>query len=1014
MSKPTSKFSASSALSAFNFWNGRMVRYLVLTGLLVIGSTAARAADIDFAKEIRPILQSRCFECHGAEKQEGGLRLDAKAAAIKGGDGGPVIAPGKSDSSELVRRITSTDKDEFMPPKGERLTAEQVALLKKWIESGANWPESAANPNVFKDKRLDHWAWQPMTKPAIPTSDSKWVRNPIDHFVLAKLQEKKLSPSAEAPRSVLIRRLSYDLLGLPPTSDEIDQFVADPDPKAYEKLVDKYLQSPRYGERWARHWLDVVHYGDTHGYDKDKVRPYAWPYRDYVIRALNEDRPHARFIQEQIAGDVLFPDSRDGVVALGFISAGPWDFIGHAEVPESKIDGKIARHLDRDDMVANAIGSFCSVTVHCAQCHNHKFDPFTQEDYYSLQAVFAAVDRADRKYFSDAELTRRFHELEVERKKLTERRDSIEALAKQKVAAELSQLDQQIAAASSNAKGNTRAEFGYHSALEPSADKVKWVQVDFGKPAVLDKVVVQPCFDDFANIGAGFGFPVRYRIELSDDPEFKKSQVIVSKEKDDVPNPGTAAQLFAAQGATGRYLRVTATKLALRQSDYMLALAELQAFDTTGKNVAAGAMVSALDSIEAPPRWRKANLVDSYAPPPDTTGALADLRVKRDDLLKKAVDEKSRNELTTIVDKLAHVNDELKKFPAPDIVYAATVYNGSGAFTGTGANGGKPRPIHILSRGNVTQPGKEVGPGALSLLKMLPGRFELPANHTEGDRRAALAKWLSDPQNPLTWRSAANRIWQYHFGRGIVETANDFGRMGSAPTHPELLDWLACEFRDGGGSWKSLHRLIVTSATYRQSSSVSSAEGMASDADNRWLWRQNRRKLEAEAVHDAVLLVSGKLDLTMGGPGYRDFVIEQEAHSPHYEYHKADPLDAKTWRRSIYRFIVRSQTQPFMTSLDCADPSMRVDKRNESVSPGQALSLLNNGVMVAQANFFAERVQKLAGDDAAKQVEAAYRLALGRLPTGDERAKLVAYVGQHGLANLCRVLFNLNEFVFVD
>jgi len=992
-----------------------MPRHILLLGFVFLATTLARAAEVDFEKDIQPIFRNRCFTCHGSEKQEGGLRLDAKSAAMKGGDGGAVIMPGKSDQSDLIRRITSTDKDEFMPPKGDRLTAEQIGAIKAWVDAGAKWPEAANDPNVFKDKRLEHWAWQPMTKPAVPAATNPaWARNAIDQFILAKLAEKKLAPSPEAARSVLIRRLSFDLLGLPPTAEEIASFVADPDPKAYEKLVDKYLESPRYGERWARHWLDVVHYGDTHGYDKDKVRPNAWPYRDYVIRALNDDRPHARFIQEQMAGDVLFPESRDGIVALGFISAGPWDFIGHAEVPESKIDGKVARHLDRDDMVGNAIGGFCSATVQCAQCHNHKFDPFTQEDYYSLHAVFAAVDRADRKYFSDPQLTRRFHELEVEKKKLTDRQAAIDALARRTAAAELTALDQQIAAANGKVKGNARAEFGYHSLIEPIANKAKWVQVDFGKPAVLDKIVLLPCFDDFANIGAGFGFPARYKVELSDDPEFKKSQVIASREQADLPNPGTAPQLIPAQGATGRYLRVTATKLAPRQNDFIFALAELQAFDTTGKNVAQGSTVTALDSIEVGPRWRKANLVDQYAPPPDTTGSVAELRAKREEVLRKALDEKARAELTALTESLTKVDAELKKFPVPDVVFVGSVFNGSGAFSGTGASGGKPRPIHILSRGNVTQPGKEVVPGALSLLSGLPGRFELPPNHTEGDRRAALAKWISDPKNPLTWRSAVNRIWQYHFGRGIVETANDFGRMGIPPTHPELLDYLACEFRDGGGSWKAMHRLICTSATYRQSSSVSSKEAVAIDADNRWLWRQNRRKLEAEAVHDAVLMVSGKLDLTMGGAGYRDFVIEQEAHSPHYEYHLADPLDPKSWRRSVYRFIVRSQTHPFMTSLDCADPSMRVDKRNESVSPGQALSLLNNGVMVTQANVFAERVKQAAGDDAAKQVDAAYRFALGREPTADERPKLVTYVGQHGLANLCRLLFNLNEFVFVD
>ncbi|MFM8413872.1 MAG: DUF1553 domain-containing protein, partial [Planctomycetota bacterium] len=303
--------------------------------------------------------------------------------------------------------------------------------------------------------------------------------------------------------------------------------------------------------------------------------------------------------------------------------------------------------------------------------------------------------------------------------------------------------------------------------------------------------------------------------------------------------------------------------------------------------------------------------------------------------------------------------------------------------------------------------------GALGLVKALPARFDLPATHAEGERRVALARWLTDPANPLTWRSIVNRVWHYHFGRGIVATPSDFGRMGAAPSHPQLLDWLAAEFRDGGGSLKALHRLIVTTAAYRQSS-ASREDCAAVDSENTLLWRQNRRRLEAEAVRDAVLAVAGTLDLTMGGPGWQDFKIEHPAHSPHYRYDLADPADKATWRRGVYRFIVRSQTQPFMTCLDCADPSMRVERRNESVSALQALALLNNGFMVVQAGQFAERVAREAGGDPAAQVERGFALALGRAPDAEEREALVEIVRAHGLANACRTILNLNEFSFVD
>ncbi|MFO0871899.1 MAG: DUF1553 domain-containing protein [Pirellulales bacterium] len=1026
--------------AGFSGWQGTGGLIAALVLVLLAARPGVADDTVDFEREIRPLLRTHCVGCHGPELQEGGLRLDARSLALRGGDNGPVIVPRKSAESELLRRVASQDKSEFMPPKGDRLNASQVERLRRWIDQGAPWEETAADKAAARDPRLEHWAWQPLVRPAIPPSpaglppappsadDSPAARaRAVDAFIAVRLAKEGLSRSPPADRRTLFRRLSFDLLGLPPAPEDVERFVADPDPRAYERLVDELLRSPRYGERWARHWLDVVHYGDTHGYDKDKLRPHAWPYRDYVIRAWNEDKPYARFIEEQLAGDVLYPGTRDGVEALGFIAAGPWDFIGHAEVPETKIDGKIARHLDRDDMVANTLGTFCSVTIHCAQCHNHKFDPFTQDDYYSLQAVFAALDRADRSYFSDPAVGQRHGELTVRQRELGRRRQELEEGIRRTAGTALTDLETRIEAASKQTQGNTAVEFGYHSALASDPRSAKWVQVDLGSEIEIERVVLRPCYDDFNQIGAGFGFPVRFRVEASVDPTFAaadKVHVIADRTTAAVANPGTAPLVLTTGKLRTRYLRVTATQLALRQNDYMLALAELEALDAAGMNRARGAAVTALDSIEAAPRWRQSNLVDGLYPVADTSGQLAELREQREALLRKHTDQATYDELVRVREQLAGVAAELKQLPAPQLVYAGTVHTGSGAFLGTGGNGGKPRPIHILQRGNVLQPGREAGPGALAALDMLPGRFALPADHAEGERRAALARWLADPQNPLTWRSIVNRVWQYHFGRGLVETSNDFGQMGQLPSHPELLDWLACEFRDGGGSLKSLHRLLVLSETYRQSSGGAEAAGeaererirrsVAVDSENRLLWRQNRRKLEAEAIHDAVLAVSGKLDLTMGGPGYQDFVIQHPEHSPHYEYQLADPNDARTWRRSVYRFIVRSQTQPFMTSLDCADPSMRVERRNESMSAIQALALLNNGFMVTQAAHFADRVRREAGPDSPRQIERAVQLALGRSPATDEREVLEQYRAAQGLENLCRALLNLNEFTFVD
>jgi len=392
---------------------------------------------------------------------------------------------------------------------------------------------------------------------------------------------------------------------------------------------------------------------------------------------------------------------------------------------------------------------------------------------------------------------------------------------------------------------------------------------------------------------------------------------------------------------------------------------------------------------------------------------VAGLRREREREVEKATLAAEREERATLEAGLAEAKAALAALPPAQVAYVATVHRGGGAFAGTGANGGKPRAIHVLSRGNVQKPGRAVGPGTLSCVAGLPSRFDLPEGHGEGERRAALARWLTRRDNPVPWRSIVNRVWQYHFGKGLVETPNDFGRMGGLPSHPELLEWLAVEFRDGGQSLKALHRWIVTSATYRQRSDVAQERASAMDADNRLLWRAGRRKLEAEAVRDAALMVAGKLDLRMGGPSFQDFVVERPEHSPHYEYHLHDPEDPRSHRRSVYRFVVRSQQQPFMTVLDCADPSMQVGRRNEGASPLQALALLNNPLMLSMSRHFASRLEAMPGDLDAR-VARAHAEALGRAPTTGERAALVAHARAHGLANTCRLLLNLNEFVYID
>jgi hypothetical protein len=915
------------------------------------------------------------------------------------------------------------------------------AVIGLWLMgAGMQGAEGKSRMDDF-----DWWSLKPIGRPALPEVRSPIlatrVRNPVDRFIFARLEQEGLTPSPEADRRTLIRRVYFDLTGLPPTPEAVDAFVVDPAQDAYERLVDRLLESPQYGERWARHWLDVVHYGETHGYDKDQPRPNAWPYRDYVIRAFNADKPYGRFVQEQVAGDALWPDTEDGITALGFIAAGPWDFIGHVEVPETKTDGKIARLLDRDDMVGNVMNTFCSTTIQCARCHNHKFDPVSSEDYYRLTAVFAALDRADRRFDRDPAITRERASLESRQRELKSKAKALENKLTGLGGRRLELIDRLLADLHAGPDRAERPEFGWHSQIEARPDAIKWVQVDLGTSVALERIVYAACRDDFNGIGDGFGFPLRFRIEASDDAAFTTG---VSRLEDqtgaDVPNPGVTPRELRPAGVRARYLRITATKLAPRQNDFIFALAELQVLDAGGRNLALGADVTASDSIEAEPRWGRRNLTDGYffgfaktavAPSP------AQLEAQRQELLARLTDDGTRASLESTRAELTRVEASLARLPPAQVVYAGTIHQGSGAFRGTGPDGGKPRPIFLLNRGDVNKPTKEVTPGTVRFLGD-DGIFAIPGDAPESARRVALARWLTDPRNPLTWRSIVNRVWQYHFGRALADSPNDFGRMGQKPSHPELLDWLAAGFRDGGQSLKALHRLLVTSSTYRQQSVISEpvnsesdkksrhtsgelttgsliAESQAQqrDADNRLLWRMNRRKLEAEAIRDSVLLVAGKLDPAMGGPSFQDFVVERPEHSPHYEYRLHDPESPKAQRRSIYRFIVRSQPQPFMSTLDCADPSMSVDRRNETLNALQALALLNNQLTVAMARHFAEQVETGGGSIEAA-VTRAFRLALARSPNAAELRSLTEFARQNGLANTCRVILNLNEFAFVD
>ncbi len=980
------------------------------------------AADDAFREHIAPLLERRCLSCHNDQQRKGDFSLQSLEAAMVDG----YIQPGNSRASHLLDLITPVDGSAEMPKDADPLSDDQIQHIRNWIDSGAQWPQGLRLQEA-EVADFDWWSYQPLERPPVPPSDDAWIRNPIDSFVHQQLIDHGLSHSAEADRRTLLRRLSYDLTGLPPTPMQMEDFLQDRDPRAYENLVDRLLESEHYGERWARHWLDVVKYADTCGYDKDKLRPNAWPYRDYVIRSFNEDKPYARFVQEQIAGDVLFPGQADGVLGLGFIAAGPWDFIGHVEVAESKIDGQVARNLDRDDMVSNALNTFCSVTIQCARCHNHKFDPFTQQHYYGLQSIFAAVDRAERPYDLDPQV-------EVERRKLDEQwtqlkaeLQSLEQEIDQQGGERLAQLRAQVAELNKQQQVSQDSAFGYHSGIADSQASPKWIEVLLDQPSDVTRVVLHPCHDDFAGIGSGFGFPLRFKVEVSTDAsaESESWTVIADHTLQDFRNPGLVPVAIPCDARQVRRVRLSATKLAERRNDFILALAELRVFGSPYRQAADLASdasqpqsmaigieaVSALDSIEAPPRWQKSNLIDgkwAQGAQPDIDQQLAESDAELNALLAKLETPQRTQRRELLKQSIAEVQQQRQNLPQGKMVYAAaTHFAPNGNFKPTG---GTPRPISVLHRGDVTSPAEPAPPSVLPL--QADADCSLDPALSEAERRAQLAKWLTRPEHPLVWRSIVNRVWQFHFGDGIVATPNDFGRMGAQPTHPELLDWLACEFRDGRQSFKDLHRLIVTSSVYRQSCEHHAANA-AIDASNQYLWRANRRRLSAEEIRDSILSVSGILDRSPGGPGFYLFELERPEHSPHYEYHKFDPADSRSHRRSIYRFIVRSQPNPWMTTLDCADSSQSTPKRNETLTSLQALSLLNNRFNLYAAEQFAQRLQQQA-QRLDEQVALAVRLTLQRPATEQEQVEFIEFSEAHGLNNLCRFLFNLSEFVYVD
>jgi len=955
---------------------------ILLQAIVAQTDNRITAADgIDFGRQILPILARRCFPCHGPEKAESGLRLNTlNSATAKLESGVQAIVAGQPDASELIRRVTATDPDLRMPPGDKPLNEAEIDLLRGWIEAGASWKT--------------HWAFEPLGDPKPPAvTHSDWVRNPIDAFVLQRLEARGVPPSSAANPRQLIRRVYHDLTGLPPPAEEIERFLAAAEvdlDKAYEQIVDSLLDSPRYGERWARHWLDVVRYADTNSFERDGPKPYSWRYRDYVIRSLNADKRYDLFLREQLAGDELPEATADGIIATGFYRLGLWD--------DEPVDRELAMYDGLDDILTTVGQGLLGLTLNCARCHDHKIDPIPQREYYSLLAFFRNLTpngnenpQVVRPIFAEDGDKQLYEKSQAE---LNQKRNDIQGkltAVEMEFRGKWTALEHQI-------------EFQDLDDLEYRFYRDSWDRLpDFDqlKPETVARAD-RPLFDiRYATRPDHFGFVFTGILKVPADGEYTFR--IDSDDGSRLTLNGKPVLEYDGVHGLGK---PKSAKVQLASGRVPIRLDYFQAGSGQGLTVTwsgPGVENRSMSAITA----EGIDLADIGAGKGDNSRNIQELlRQKGESLIGKTRMQEYRAWQKEL--------EELKR-KKPWNQYALCVTE----------LGPVAADTFVLGRGNPQSRGEKVEPAFLtSAGGGAAGPIEsLPESNSTG-RRSALASWITQPSNRLTTRVIVNRIWQHHFGRGIVRTPNNFGQLGEPPTHPELLDWLAQEFMRGDWRFKALHKSIVMSNTYRQSS-AGSEKGMTLDPANDLFWRQNPRRLGAEEVRDTVLAAGGRLNTKMFGPGvYIDLSAEVLAgqSQPGNGWGKSSPEDQA--RRSIYIHVKRSLIPPILANFDFPDTDTTCESRFITTQPAQALTLLNGDWINQQASLLATRVRSEAGESLDRQLAAAIRWCLGRSATEVELTRgrqLVEQLGSRGglasdatLAGFCLMLFNLNEFLYVD
>ena len=946
--------------------------------ILLLASSSALAADpagiTFFEQKVRPVLVEHCYSCHSAEakKLKGNLYLDSKAGWEKGGDSGePVIVPGKPEASLLIRTAQHLEADMEMPPKKPKLPDAIIADLVTWVKIGAPDPRDGAK---IEAKRGDKswWSLQPLAK--------QFAHDSIDGFITAKLAEKKLTLNPAADPRALIRRMSYDVIGLPPTVEEVETFAkahqANPR-QAIEALVDRLLASPRYGERWGRHWLDVIRFGESNGFERNFVIDDLWPFRDYVIKSINDDKPFNQFITEHLAGDVIGKDNPQMEVGSAFLVAGPYDDVGNQDI----VAQKNIRAATLDDMITATSGAFLGLTINCARCHNHKFDPIPTEDYYRLRAAFEGVTHGRRVVATK------------------EQRDAFAASTKP-LAVELKKLEVERALLDQAIETRAKAAFAKTKFTRPKIDQNGTDESFAATEAKYVKFVIHSLTGDHqpaAKGKRGGGKLTEFQVWSAEDPNRNvalashgtKAEGAKSATAEDFPE--AYGPQYCIDGMLGEAWFIGEPAVLTLTFAQPEKINRITFINARGDRSIVEEKVRGATPCEYEVQvssdgqtWRTVASDEGREPWTPAHG-----------IARSRYDATTKNEQTKLaaLDKqIATVQAKLKAVPALPQMWVGTHTQ-------------PKEPTFVHKGGDPMKPADAVLPASLSVLDQVTKPYELKPDADEGERRLKLAKWITSNENPLTPRVLANRVWQWHFGTGIVDTPSDFGFLGSKPTHPELLDYLASRIVANGWKLKPLHREVLLSQTYLQSAAYRE-EAAKEDKDARLLWRFPPRRLSAEELRDTMLTVGGKLQLEpMGGPGFRLYRYLANNVST---YVPLDTHGPESYRRAVYHQNARASVVDVLNDFDLPDIAFAAPKRANTTTPLQALTLLNHSFTLDMAKALATRIQK--GD----AVTQAYRITFQRKPSAKEHEAATQLIATHGAEAFCRALLNANELLYLE